>query len=161
MTTEFPLNIFPTQIFPDAELKRISLEATALTIAVSNSEWGFSEDGILFYGTGSMTFHYAGKASPGWRKVHETSWHEGGPELLAHSTALEFIRRQADDSWLFQFSSREQGFVVCLLLEKISRIDWTGEANQKLLQLLQPPADETPAGETPSGDAPAGDTPAA
>ncbi len=156
MTTEFPLDIFPTQIFPDADLKRISLEAAALTIAVSDSEWGFSEDEILFFGPGNMIFHYSGKASPGWRKLHEKSWHEGGPELLGHSAALDFIRRQPDDTWLFQFSNREQGFVVCLLLEKISRIDWTGEANQQLLQRRQPPADETPA-----GDAPAGDTPAA
>lgn len=150
MTTEFPLDIFPAQIFPDAEPTRISLEAATLTIAVSDSDWGFSEDEILFYGPGNMIFYYSGKASPGWRKLHEKSWHKGGPELLARSAALDFIRRQPDDSWLFQFSNREQGFVVCLLLERISHITWTGQANRQLLERRQFPAGDTPADKAPT-----------
>lgn len=142
MSIEFPLAIFPTQLFPDAELKCVSLEATTLTIAVSDSDWALSGNDNLFFGSGDMIFQYTGAATLGWRNVRETGWHKGGPELPARLAALDFIRRQPDDSWLFQFSSREQGFVVSLLLEKVTRIDWTGDADEELLALKQPPAPE-------------------
>ena len=142
MTTEFPLDIFPVQLFPDAEVKRVSLEAATLTITVSDSDWALSEDEELFFGPGDMIFQYTGAATLGWRSVQETGWHGGGPELLTRLTALDFIRRQPDGSWLFQFSCRAQGFVVSLLLEKITRIDWTGDADEDLLALELPPVPE-------------------
>lgn len=155
MTTEFPLDLFPAQLFPDANLRQLRLETATLTVTVSDSEWGLAEDKILFYGRGDMVFQYEGAPVLKWKKLHEKSWHESGPEILSHLAALDFICRQADDSWLFQFSSREQGFMAGLFLEKITRIDWTGDANERLLQRRQSPADETPAGDASAGDAPA------
>ncbi|MDM8216736.1 hypothetical protein QUW15_11350 [Desulfovibrio piger] len=145
MTTEFPLDIFPTQLFPDTALQQIRLDAASLTIAASNSEWGFTEDETLFYGPGEMIFQYEGAATLQWRNLHETRWHESGPELLPRLAALEFIRRQPDESWLFQFSSRRQGFVATLLLHRVTRIDWTGDADEELIQMERPPASDKPA----------------
>ena len=56
MTTDFPLDIFPTQLFPDTALQQIRLDAAALTIAASDSEWGFTEDETLFLRSGGDDF---------------------------------------------------------------------------------------------------------
>ena len=136
MTTAFSPDVFPALLFPDAELENVALGNGELTVSVTgpDSEWFLSEadDAGLFFGEGDMIFHYEGAAALRWRQLAENNWHEGDPGLPARSAALDFIRREAADTLLFQFSNREEDLVVTLLLEGVTRIEWTGETDEEL-----------------------------
>lgn len=136
MTTAFSPDVFPALLFPDAELENVALGNDELTVSVTgpDSEWFLSEadDAGLFFGEGDMIFHYEGAAALRWRQLAENNWHEGDPGLPARSAALDFIRREAADTLLFQFSNREEDLVVTLLLEGVTRIEWTGETDEEL-----------------------------
>ena len=135
MTTQFDPSLFPPQLFPDVELQNVSLDRGRLTISVSDSGWGlwtYSEDRTLFYDEGAMMFSYKDAASLQWKNLHEKFWREGGQELLPRLAALEFIRRNPDDgSLLFQFSNRERGFLLAVLLKGVESVAWTGEADKE------------------------------
>ena len=135
MSTEFPFDCFPTQLFPEVVLKSVSIDETVLTISATESEWAIAPDMEYFFGPGDMLFHFAGEPSIRWKKLHETAWNESSRELLPHIAALEFIRRQDSGSWLFQFSNRKKGVIIHVILDEVERIEWTGEADEDLLDL--------------------------
>lgn len=135
MPTEFPLALFPPQLFPDVDLKSVTMTETALTISVTESEWAISEDMEYFFGPGDMIFQFSGEPAIGWKELHETTWHRSNHELLPHLVTLEIIRRQGNGSWLFQFSCREKELVAAIILDEVTRIDWTGEADEDMLAL--------------------------
>ena len=135
MPTEFPLPLFPKQLLPDVELDAVTMDETTLTISVSDSEWAISRDIEYFFGPGEMIFSFTGQPTFGWKKPKEEAWHKITSELLEHLTALERIERADNESWLFYFSHREKGYLGIIILEAVTKIEWTGEVDEKVLEL--------------------------
>ena len=140
MSTEFPLDLFPVQLFPDVELDavRVNDAEKTLIISVSDSGWALSQDIEFFFGEGDMVFHFSGQPEIGWKCLDKETWDVGGLDLLHHLDALEIIRRQSNGSWLFQFATRQNGCSLVVVLESVTKIEWTGEVDRKLYDILHP-----------------------
>lgn len=135
MATEFPLALFPKQLFPDVELKEIGFCGASMVISVTESEWAISDEIAYFYGPGDMIFHFSGEPSINLKCVKKMECKTDVQDCLAELESLEVIRRQDDSSWLFQFSNRARGFIVDITLDKVSKIEWTGEADEENMEL--------------------------
>lgn len=134
MATEFPLALFPGQLFPDVELKEVIINDNNMVIAVTDSEWAISDDMVYFFGPGEMVFNFSGAVSIEYGIGADKELHSGDKSILKRIKTLDFIRKQ-DDSLLFQFGNRKEKIRIMIHLAKIAKIEWTGDADEDMLEL--------------------------
>lgn len=139
MPKEFPLELFPIQIFPEVLLEAVTVdsEKKTLTISVNDSGWALSRDIEFFFGPGDMIFFFSGNIQMGYKQPADNTWQKtNNQELLTHFGELEFIKKQHDGTWLFRFANREKDYLSAIILDDVVKIEWTGEVDEKVYNLL-------------------------
>ena len=127
MSKIFPLGLFPTKFFPDVELTKISLTATACAINVSDSDWSLQSDMTLFYGPGTMTFEYSGNAATRWGSLTDKEWtYVKTTETLPHVADFDVVSRN-EAGWVLSFRPDEEGHRIEIILPEVKKIIWDGE----------------------------------
>lgn len=139
MTKEFPLELFPVQLFPEVELEAVTVDSAnkVLTISVSDSGWALTRDIEFFFGPGDMLFSFSGEMQIAHKQQTDTTWKkENRQELLQYVVELEIIKKQEDGTWMFTFANREKGYLVAIILDAIVKIEWSGEFDEEIYDLL-------------------------
>jgi hypothetical protein len=139
MPKEFPLALFPVQLFPDVSLEAVTVDSAnkAFTISVADSGWALSQDIEFFFGPGDMVFFFSGKMQMGYKQPTDTTWQgTNNEELLQYLGELEMIKKQSNGTWLFRFANQEKGFLTAIILDDVAKIEWTGEVNEKVYDLF-------------------------
>lgn len=126
MSQVFPLDIFPTHLFPDTRLSRVTVDKDALNVSVTDSAWALQSDITLFYGAGDMIFYYDGVVQARWRGIQEEEWrYLADLPVLDSSATLEMIARN-EKEWRFRFRSAGKMSIMEFLVPAVTRVEWTG-----------------------------------